>query len=83
VTRAERRRRERMRKAVELRAKGWSLRAIGAHLGVHHDTVREDLRRSADAQILADFLVGNPTRDGGNPTPESDSNVVQLRRKTG
>jgi hypothetical protein len=67
-----------MRQAVELRAKGWSLRAIAAHLGVHHDTVAQDLARWADHLKVSDLPVGNPTAPVGNPTPESDGNVVQL-----
>jgi IS30 family transposase len=65
VTPAERRRRTRRRQALELRDKGWSLRAIAAHLGVHHDTVWRDLR-------LSDSGVANPTPAVGNRTPESD-----------
>jgi IS30 family transposase len=47
MTPAERRRRARRRQVLELRDKGWSLRAIGAHLGVDAATVMRDLRRSA------------------------------------
>ena len=43
MTPAQRRRKARQRQAVELRAKGWSLRAIAAHLGVSHEAVRKDL----------------------------------------
>ncbi len=49
---------------ARLRAEGWSLRRIGEAVGVHHDTVREDLS-----------IVGNPTiperveRKGGGTYP--------------
>ncbi len=51
---------------ARLRSEGWSLRRIGDVLGVHHDTVREDLT-----------IVGNPTilepervqRQGGGTYP--------------
>lgn len=49
---------------ASLRAKGWSLRRIGTALGVHHETVRDDLS-----------IVGNPTiagrvqRKGGGTYP--------------
>ena len=49
---------------TNLRAKGWSLRRIGDALGVHHETVREDLS-----------IVGHPTigervqRKGGGTYP--------------
>jgi IS30 family transposase len=63
-----------MREAVEARAKGWSLRAIAAHLGVSPDTVWRDLRAS-------DSGVRNRTPGVRNLTTESDNNVVQLRRE--
>ena len=41
---------QRRRLVSALRERGWSLRRIGGALGVHHETVRDDLAR-----------VGNPT----------------------
>src|SRR5690606_31976837 len=43
-------REQRRELVVRLRQQGWSLRRIAERLGVHHDTVREDL-----------LGVGNPT----------------------
>jgi hypothetical protein len=72
-----------MRQVVELRAEGWSLRAIAAHLDVHHDTIWRDLRRWDEARKVSDLPVGNPTPAVGFAAPESDTgNVVQLRRAT-
>jgi hypothetical protein len=76
MTAAERRRRDRRRKAVELRAKGHSLRAIAAYLGVHHTTVMADLRGAVDSRD------GNPPSPGGNPPPDSTTtNVIPLKRR--
>jgi transposase len=74
MTAAQRRRRDRMRKAVELRAKGFSLRAIAAHLEVAPSTVLADLR-------LFDPDGGNRTPPVRDRPPESN-NVIVLRRDT-
>ena len=73
MTAAQRRRRARVKQAVELRAQGWPLRAIAAHLGASHETVRRDL-----ASHLA---VTNVTPTVTKLTVKRDSNVIQLRRK--
>lgn len=72
LTRAERR-----ALVADLRAKGWSLRRIAEALGVHHETVRDDLS-----------IVGNPTisgrvrRKGGGtyPAKRTPSLFVTNRR---
>ena len=46
-------RKQRAEVVASLRERGWSLRKIGEAVGVHHDTVREDLE-----------IVGNPTISG-------------------
>jgi transposase len=80
TTPAQRRRRARMKQAVELREKGWSLRAIAAHLGVDHKTVSADLSRW---QEVGNSVVGNSPPRGGFSPPEFPSNVLHLRRKAG
>jgi len=71
-----------MRKAVELRAKGFSLRAIAAHLGVDHTTVLADLRRHREGQRVVDLPGENPPPGGGNPPPKSTAgNVIPFNRK--
>jgi ParB-like chromosome segregation protein Spo0J len=58
-------REQRAEVAAKLREQGWSLRRIGEAVGVHHDTIREDLVS----------IVGNPTiperveRKGGGSYP--------------
>ncbi len=70
---------ERRDLVASLRTKGWSLRRIGEALGVHHETVRDDLS-----------IVGNPTitgrveRKGGGtyPAKRPPSLFVANRRDT-
>ena len=70
---------ERRDLVASLRTKGWSLRRIGKALGVHHETVRDDLS-----------IVGNPTitgrvqRKGGGtyPAKRPPSLFVANRRDT-
>lgn len=47
---------QRRKVAAELREHGWSLRRIGARVGVHHETIRRDL----------DAGVENATGEGGD-----------------
>jgi hypothetical protein len=62
---------------VELRAKGWSLRAIGAHLGVDHKTVHRDL------VSMGQVAGGNAPSNGANaPGQMPHNNVIELRRLT-
>jgi len=79
--------RGRMLRAVELRAKGKSLRQTADELGVHHDTVWRDLKKwdaeRANVTQLSDRTVGEVPPGGENPTAQSDSEpgkVVPLRR---
>jgi DeoR/GlpR family transcriptional regulator of sugar metabolism len=69
-----------MRQAVELRAKGFSLRAIAAHLGASHETVRRDLRSWDERQEVSRFAVADVTAAVTNATAKCDNNVVQIRR---
>ena len=79
TTRLQRRRQARMHEAVAMRAKGWSLRDIGVHLGFDHETIRRDLRRWDEAQKVAQFPGANLTKSGENAPPKCDSKVVRMR----
>ncbi|HKV67855.1 MAG TPA: helix-turn-helix domain-containing protein [Gaiellales bacterium] len=75
VTPAKRRRQARMRSVVELREKGWSLRAIAAHLGVDPETVRRDLKASQ-------FTAANATPSAAKSLPQMrQGNVIPFDRK--
>lgn len=66
MTPAQKRRRAKMRQAVELRAKGHTLRAIAAHLELSPDTVWRWLRASETATQESD--TGRPKSDVRNRT---------------
>ena len=79
---------KRMARVVELRAEGLSLRQIGDRLSCDAATVLRDLRRwereHANVTPLAlPSPVANSPRRGQFATPEcnTDSNVIELRRK--
>jgi DNA-binding NarL/FixJ family response regulator len=56
-------------RAADLYAKGWTLRQIGAELGVHWSTVSEQLQSA-----------GNTMRSSGPPAhPASTDQIVALR----
>jgi hypothetical protein len=72
-----------MRQVVEARAKGWSLRAIGAHLGVDAATVMRDLRRSALQKPGANATPGVaiPTPDLQQTGVDWDAEMTQLTKE--
>jgi hypothetical protein len=55
-------------RAADLYARGWTLRRIGAELGVHWSTVSEQLQSA-----------GITMRRGGPPHPASTHQIVELR----
>ena len=63
MTPAQKRRRQKMREAAELRAKGWSLRVIARHLEVNPETIRQWLKRRETS-------IENPTPGVGKSTPK-------------
>jgi ParB-like chromosome segregation protein Spo0J len=62
-------REQRAEVVARLREQGWSLRRIGETLGVHHDTVREDLQ-----------IVGNPTITGPERVERKGGGTYPARR---
>jgi predicted transcriptional regulator len=78
MTPAQRRRRDRRRKAAELRATGFSLRSIAAVLGVSYETVRRYLA----SEEASHSGVTNVTDSVTNVTAKRDSsNVIRMKRR--
>jgi hypothetical protein len=70
-----------MRTAVEMRAKGWSQRAIAAYLEVDQKTICRDLRRWDMEQNVRHFPVPNASPSEANASSKClNDNVIQLRR---
>jgi IS30 family transposase len=76
-TAAQRRRWARMAKAGQLRAAGWSLRDIGAFLGVSPSTILEDLRRLETLKVVEKAFDSHPK---SNAKSNAKSNVIDFRR---
>jgi IS30 family transposase len=59
-----------LKRAADLYAQGWTLREISAELGVHLNTVGEQLQRA-----------GIIRRSGGPPHPASTQQIRELREQ--